>query len=142
MNKCTRFFFKCGRLCQTENQLTMAWLFIYFFQNSTFLSFIKGNWTFFSKWKLPFSELVVKNINQVLTVFESINQTRYKCMVYIKPGNMFLCPLQIIWQINELCVRINLNKVAYFANVWSKVGGFVCQLSFFVLFINHLNVSN
>ena len=124
-------FFKCGRLCQTENQLNMAWLFIYIFQHSTFLSFIKGNWTFFSK-----------KINQVLIVFESINQTRYKCMVYINPGNMFLCPHQIIWQINELCVRINLNKVAYFANVWSKVGGFVCQLSFFVLFINHLNVSN
>ena len=36
---------------------------------------------------------------------------------------------QIMWALNELCVKLDLSKVMYFYNTRSKVGGLVYQLT-------------
>ena len=48
---------------------------------------------------------------------------------------MFLGHHQIIRKMNELCEKIDLNKVAFSGDTQSKVRGLVCQLLTSIIFM-------
>ena len=59
------------------------------------------------------------------------------CILTIRMFNcMYLCPQQIMWKMNELHLKIDQFKVAYFVNTRNKVRGLFCKLLIFVWFIN------